>query len=135
MAWENRGTDMSFVAGEDLSFAQYRFVELNSSEQAILSDDGATGAYCLGILQNAPSSGEAADVRVDGISKLVIQPTGIYGVTGVAIGTFLSPGATGMATGETGTGYRPEYTKARMLDETLNFQELGTVEIISSNPA
>jgi len=133
MAWELRGTDVSFEAGEDLSSSQYHFMELNSDGEAI--NAGATGAYAIGVLQNTPVEGAAADVRVDGITKLAMGSTGIYGVTGVAIGTFLSPDSTGRAVGETGAGYLPAYTKARMLNGTLEYDQYGTAEIISANPA
>ena len=133
MSWENRGTDVSFVAGENLSSAQYRFMELNSSGQAMIS--GGTGIYALGVLQNTPTEGQAADVRVDGITKLAMGSTGIYGVTGVALGTIVANYSKGRAVGETGAGYTPAETKARMLNGTLTYDQYGTAEIISANPA
>jgi len=133
MAFENRGLDIRFDAGEDLSSSQYRFMELNSDGEAILA--GATGGYAVGILQNTPEEGYAAAVRVDGVSKLAIGSTGIYGTTGVAINTFVSPDANGRGVGETGVGYAPKYTKARVLESTYLFDKLSTVEIVSANPA
>ncbi len=133
MAFENRGLDVPFNAGEDLSSAQYRFLELNSNGDAVIA--GVTGNYAIGILQDAPVSGAPAEVRVDGISKLAMGSTGIYGVTGVAVNTFLSPDSNGRGVGETGAGFAPKYAKARMLDSTFIFDKLGTVEIVSANPA
>jgi len=71
MAWELRGTDISFVAGEDLSDYQHHFVHQADDDTVDLLDSGAE--YPVGILQNAPESGEAARVRVDGFSKLVMN--------------------------------------------------------------
>jgi len=68
MATENKILDVSYVAAEDLSDDQYKFVVLNSSGQVRRPD--SANEICAGILQNAPESGEAAVVRVDGVSKL-----------------------------------------------------------------
>lgn len=69
MAYEGTGIDLSFDAGEDLSSYQYRFVHLADDDTVDLMD-GAT-EYPIGILQNAPASGEVAVVRVSGVSKVV----------------------------------------------------------------
>ena len=134
MAFENRGLDLPFVAAEDLTSAQYHFVELNSSGE-MLAAAGSTGAYALGILQNAPALGKEGSVRVDGVSKVAMGETSIYGVTGIAPNTFLSPDDDGRGVGTTGMGYVPKYTKARMLDSTMEYDELSTVEIQSTNPS
>lgn len=67
MATENGILDISYPAAEDLSNDQYRFVVL-ASGQVRRPDSGTEIA--LGVLQNAPGSGEAASVRVIGISKI-----------------------------------------------------------------
>jgi len=74
--------DVSAEAAEDLSDDQYRFVVLNSSGNARRPDSDDEVPY--GILQNAPESGEAASIRVDGISKLVVNAA-------MSIGDFVSP--------------------------------------------
>ena len=61
--------DYSFTAAEDLSSYQYHFVCINTSGNAALMD--AVGDIPVGVLQNAPESGEAATVRILGISKVV----------------------------------------------------------------
>lgn len=68
MAWEAKILDLPFPAAEDLSSDQYRFVVLNTSGNVRRPD--SEGEYALGILQNAPESGETAVVRVAGVSKL-----------------------------------------------------------------
>lgn len=65
------GNTISLIAAEDLSAHQYRFVHQADDSTADLLDSGAE--VPLGILQNAPASGEVADIQVDGISKLVMN--------------------------------------------------------------
>ena len=71
MAVHYDGLDISYLAAEDLSSYQYRFVHLATDTTVDLLD-GAT-EYPIGILQNAPESGEEAIVRVEGTSKLVVN--------------------------------------------------------------
>ena len=71
MAVHYSGRDLSFLAAEDLSSYQYRFVH-QASDTTVDLMDGAT-EYPIGILQNAPESGQEAIVRVTGTSKLVVN--------------------------------------------------------------
>lgn len=82
MASENKILDLSFPAAEDLSNDQYRFVVLNASEQVRRPDSASEVA--LGILQNAPVAGEAAAVRLIGISKFQANAA-------IGVGTFVGP--------------------------------------------
>jgi hypothetical protein len=71
MAFEIPGkTDGTRPAGADLSAAanQYKFVKLNTSSQVVLCSAVTDKPY--GILQNTPASGQAAEVMIDGISKV-----------------------------------------------------------------
>jgi len=72
------GRDITFLAGEDLSSYQYRFVHMADDNTVDLLDNG--GEFPIGILQNAPASGEEAVVRVEGISKLVMNAAIAVGV-------------------------------------------------------
>ncbi|RJX20297.1 MAG: hypothetical protein C4563_06460 [Desulfobulbus sp.] len=67
MATENRVLDVSFGAAEDLSNDQYRIVVLDTGK--VRRPNAATD-HPLGVLQNAPAAGEAAVVRLIGISKI-----------------------------------------------------------------
>ena len=69
MAYEVGGTDLCWLAAEDLSGYQYRFITI-ASDTTVQLPNGAT-EYPVGILQNAPTSGEVAVVRVAGVSKLI----------------------------------------------------------------
>lgn len=68
--------DVSAAAGADLSALQYHFVKLNSSNQVV-----AAGANekTLGILQNVPTSGQTARVRVSGLSLLKVAEATAFG--------------------------------------------------------
>jgi hypothetical protein len=77
MAIENKILDLSFTADEDLSSDQYRLVVTGSSELTVKRPDAITD-IALGVLQNAPESGEAAVVRMigsGGVSKIVLGAT------------------------------------------------------------
>lgn len=69
MATENRILDVTYEANEDLSSDQYRFVVLDPTTKKVRRPDSAN-EISLGVLQNAPAQGEAAVVRVEGISKI-----------------------------------------------------------------
>src|SRR5882672_7833240 len=69
MAFENPGIgDGTRKAGADLSTHQFKFVKLNNSGDVILCAAVTDKPY--GILQNAPTSGQAASVMLLGVSKL-----------------------------------------------------------------
>ena len=72
MAFENGILDIGFLAGEDLSNDQYRFVILSGGK---VHRPNAAGDKAVGVLQNNPAAGEAASVRMLGISKLVAGET------------------------------------------------------------
>ena len=78
MAVSYTGLDISFIAAEDLSTHQYRFVHQASDTTVDMIDSAAE--HCIGILQNAPASGEVAVVRVNGVSKLVMNAAVAVGV-------------------------------------------------------
>jgi len=87
------GIDISFIAAEDLSDFQYHFVHQATDTTCDLMD-GAT-EYPIGVLQNAPESGEVAVVRITGTSKLVMNAA-------VTVGTKLKAEYVGAA--DTGKG-------------------------------
>ena len=61
-------TLVSLVAAEDLSDWQYKIVYIDSNGQAAQLDDGG-GEIPAGVLQNAPTSGQTANVLVAGVTK------------------------------------------------------------------
>jgi len=82
MATEQAIWRESFEAAEDLSDNQYHFVVLNTSGKVRLLD--AEDEVAIGILQNAPESGKAAEVMIIGKSKCVANAA-------LTIGTFVKP--------------------------------------------
>ncbi len=68
MAIEQRILDVSYQAAEDLTADQFKFVVLDAGK--VRRPDTAA-ERALGVLQNKPAAGQAAQVRVAGISKLV----------------------------------------------------------------
>lgn len=75
MATENRVLDVSWEAAEDLSNDQYRIVVLDATTGKVRRPDHATTDIGIGVLQNAPLAGEAAVVRLIGISKIQFGET------------------------------------------------------------
>ncbi len=64
------------VPGAASGSGQYLFVTISGGRT--VAPNGSAGGQCYGILQNAPKTGQAADVGILGISKVV---TGSGGVT------------------------------------------------------
>lgn len=66
MSFNEALTEITLAAGADLSAKQYFIVKVDSSGDAVLAGDGEAA---IGILQNKPTSGDAATVAVSGVSK------------------------------------------------------------------
>jgi hypothetical protein len=65
----------NLTAAADLSAKQYYAVKLSASRAVNLASTG--GEEIIGILQNAPASGDAADVCLFGLSKALIGTGGV----------------------------------------------------------
>jgi hypothetical protein len=110
MAYEisNYSVKVTLVAGADLSSKQYHFVKLNSSGQAVVV--AAATDLPIGILQNAPTSGQEAEVLVAGGSKLVLGGTvaaaGVVSTSSAGAGVAIAHGTdtTKFALGQALTG-------------------------------
>jgi len=72
MAYDITGGSISITleAAADLSSSQYRFVTLDANGKAAVC---GTNSKPIGVLQNKPTSGEAATVMVAGITKLEVS--------------------------------------------------------------
>lgn len=127
MATENKILDITFEAAEDLSNDQYKFVVLASGK--VRRPDSAS-EIAIGILQNAPASGEAAVVRLMGISKLVANAL-------IASGTFVSPeyvGAADAGKGQDASGAL-QYSRGIVLTASGSEDDLASVLLIGQCPA
>lgn len=116
MAFEfsNAAVKTTFVAGEDLSAKQFCFVKIDNGDGEVVAVNGATDRP-IGVLQNAPTAGQAAEVTISGGTKVACggsasfgQPlfssasgtavTLAFGTTASAaysVGTFIENGASG----------------------------------------
>jgi len=68
----------TLLSGEDLSSSQYYavMIELGTSNTVIVAGTpAAEGTHVIGILQNEPADGEAANVVIGGTSKIVMAAT------------------------------------------------------------
>lgn len=93
----------TFVAGEDLSSAQFKFVTLESDGQIDLAD--AAGERALGVLLNKPTSGKAATVAMTG--KVMVE-AGAAVTAGAEIQTDANGDAIAAAAGDVVMGYALE---------------------------
>lgn len=102
MAYEinNYSLKITLVAGADLSAAQYKFVEIGAGGVVTVCN-GATDKP-IGVLQNAPLSGQEAEVVVAGGTKVV--SSGNIAI-GSAIGTDASGKAAALTAGTDTTKY------------------------------
>ena len=93
--------DKSFVAAQDLSAAQYYIVSSSAEDVVaicVASSGGGTGR-AIGVVQNNPTSGNAANVRILGQSKVVASSSGT-----IAVGAYVGCSTGGLAVSAT-TGF------------------------------
>ena len=93
----------SFVAGESLAAAQFKFVTLESDGQVDLAD--SAGENCIGVLLNNPAAGAAATVAVSG--KVMVTSGGTI-AAGAAVATDASGDAVTAASTNIIMGYALE---------------------------
>ena len=93
----------SFVAGESLAAAQFKFVTLESDGQVDLAD--SAGENCIGVLLNNPAAGAAATVAVSG--KVMVTAGGTI-AAGAAVATDASGDAVTAASTNIIMGYALE---------------------------
>jgi hypothetical protein len=99
---ESRDT-RTFIAGEDLSSSQFKFVTLESDGQVDLAD--SAGENCMGVVINDPASGSEATVVVGG--KTVVTAGGTI-AAGASVATDASGDAVTASTGNIVMGYALE---------------------------
>lgn len=97
MATENLGKTLTFVAGETLTSDQYKIMKLDSSGNVVKAT--ALTDRPIGILQNAPGSAGAAEVCIEGLSKMVfggsVAILGLVGSDSAGKGTAITVAAGG----------------------------------------
>lgn len=86
--------DVPFLADADLTLSQYYFVTPASTAGYVKIATGASNPAPIGVLQNAPSAGQEARVRLLGLSKVFALTTSSSSLT---YGRYLSTNASGQA--------------------------------------
>tara|TARA_X000001316_G_C905369_1_gene22229 strand:+ start:298 stop:669 length:372 start_codon:yes stop_codon:yes gene_type:complete len=105
----------TFVAGESLAAAQFKFVTLESDGQVDLAD--SAGENCVGILLNSPAAGAAATVVMTG--KTMVQAGGT-----IAAGAALATAADGQAVTAASTNIIMGYALEAAVDGQIMAMEL-----------
>ena len=127
MAYEisNYSVKVTLVAGADLSALQYYFVKINSSGQAVAC--AAATDIPIGVLQNAPTSGQEAEVLIVGGTKIV---------AGAAIGegALVGTGATGKAVALVAGTDTTKYVVGTLLTESAADANIVTDVVNCANP-
>ena len=93
----------SFIAGENLASAQFKFVTLESDGQVDLAD--SAGENCLGVCLVGGAAGAAVTVAISG--KVMVEAGGTI-AAGAAIQTDADGNALTAATGDVVLGYALE---------------------------
>lgn len=104
-------------AGENLSAQQYRFVVPGSVVGEVKLATGASNPMPIGVLQNAPTVCQVAQVAVYGLATVAGQPSGCILING----TFITSSSIGTACAAGSGGV----VLARWLDATAS--AVGTV--------
>jgi len=94
------GLDVPFKAAVDLSSYQYYLMKAGSVAGEVTFNATVNGS-CLGVLQNDPTAGEEAAVRVFGFSK--VRATTEASASLIYWGGMLKSSSTGMVAGYDGT--------------------------------
>jgi hypothetical protein len=80
MAFEfsNAAVKTTFTAGEDLSAKQFHFVKIDNGDGEVVAVSAATDRP-IGVLQNAPTAGQAAEVTIVGGTKVECGGSASFG--------------------------------------------------------
>jgi hypothetical protein len=127
MAYEisNYSVKVTLIAGADLSAKQYTFVKLNS-DGAVIAAAAATDLP-IGVLQNAPTSGQEAEVLVVGGTKIV---AGAAIAEGAQVGTSSAGKAVALVAGTDTT----KYVAGTLLTESAADGNIVTAVINCATP-
>lgn len=109
----------TFIAGEDLSSAQFKFVTLEADGQVDLAD--ADAENCIGVLINDPAAAEAATVVVSG--KVLVTAGGAV-TAGDAVVTDTSGDAVELTTSSSATAVTMGYALEDAVDGQIFAIEL-----------
>lgn len=128
MAYEinNYSLKITLVAGADLSTHQYKFVEIAADGTCTVCD-GATDKP-IGVLQNAPKSGEEAEVVVAGGTKVVASAS-------LTRGTLIGTDASGKADPKVPGTDTTEYVVGQVIFPAGADEEIATAVVNCAAPS
>ena len=78
MAWESAGKRLGqFTAAADYSSSSAQFTLVTPTAATVLTQTSTEGVFCIGVLQNRPSSGEMCQVEVmaGAVTKVRVSAT------------------------------------------------------------
>lgn len=123
MAWELPNFCIgNLTAAADLSANQYHCVKVTGNNQVNLAD--TAGEVILGVLQGKPAQGEAAEITIVGVTKVV---AGAALTAGQAWGVDAQGRAVPVTTGTGGSV--GDFVAGVVLEGVSNAGELATVTI------
>lgn len=76
--FSNSAVKTTFTAGEDLSGKQYHFVKIDNGDGEVVAVSAGTDRP-IGVLQNAPLAGQAAEVTIVGGTKVECGGSASFG--------------------------------------------------------
>ena len=114
-----------WTAGEDLSAKQYYFVKLSGQTVVLCS---ALTDVPIGVLQNAPESGQAAEVMVIGITKVSSDAA-------LTVGLLIGPSADSQADARTIGTENTQYGGGQVIGASGAAGGLATAVINCAAPA
>lgn len=115
---------LSLSAGADLSTKQFYFVKLDTNGAAVVCS-GATDVP-VGVLQNKPTSGQAAEIVVVGVTKISADAN-------LTIGNLIGTSADGQADAKTPGTDTTEYVVGRVLTAPAS-GTIGTALVNCASP-
>lgn len=116
---------ITLEAGADLSAKQYFFVKLDANGKAV-SCSAATDKP-VGVLQNKPTSGQAAEIVVVGLTKVSSDAA-------LTIGALIGTSADGQADAKTPGTDTTEFVVGTVLTTTGAADVIGSVLVNCANP-
>ena len=125
MAWTIPGFTFTRVAGADLRALQYYYVKLSTTDTVVVC--AAATDVPIGILQNAPTSGQEAVIMATGISK-------VNSNAALSIGNLIGTAADGQADAKTAGTDTTEYVVGVVLEASSAAGELATCTVNTLNP-
>ena len=116
---------ITLSAGADLSAKQYYFVKLDASGNAVVCA-GVTDKP-VGVLQNSPTSGQAAEIVVVGLTKASTNAA-------LAIGDLVGTSADGQAAAYVAGTDTTKYVVGTVLVTSGGADELTSIMVNCANP-